>query len=684
MAELAKRRIARKDRVFDCFHGTTVADPYRWLEDDTAEDVKQWSKEQAEDFETYIAQFPLKAELHTRLTDLWNYAKCSAPEYVNGVYYAWRNDGLQNQSVLYRLKNLEDFGDVVLDPNTLSEDGTVAIMNSRFSPSGKYLAYTITRSGSDWQEINVMDMETLQNTPDVVKWVKYSGLSWMPNDEGVIYTRYPAMDSSNVLEANVLNAMAYLHKLGTLQDEDVLLYKNEAIPSDRPNIATDFNKKWLFMDVTQDTLPRNQLYFKPIDDVHASWLTISDNYDYGYNIIGVVDDIAYISTNKDAMRDKVIAYKLSASGAELLGDIVPEQEETNEWQSIVGNKLVCCFLNHAVHALKVYQLDGTFCHEIKLPAPGSVVGFAAKQNHDEFFVQFTSYLYPSSVLKYDINIAEGTTWFAPDIGFDFDQYETKQIFYASKDGTQVPLFITHKKGLAMDGKNPTLLYGYGGFTVSMTPSFTAHRLAWLERGGVYAVACIRGGSEYGEQWHQDGMLDKKQNCFDDFIAAGEYLIDQQYTHQEKLAIMGGSNGGLLTAACLTQRPDLFGAVVVAVPVIDMLRYHLFTAGRFWIGEYGNAENPEQFPFMYAYSPLHNVKMNTIYPPTIIMTADTDDRVVPGHARKFAATLQSADGGENPILIRIEKSAGHGHGKPVSKFIEEYSDLYTFLFSVLCK
>jgi len=429
-------------------------------------------------------------------------------------------------------------------------------------------------------------------------------------------------------------------------------------------------------------MPKNKLYYRLLSELDAPWLPIADNFDEGWEVIGVVDDVAYIKTQKEAPYGKVMSVKLTNNSAVDWQTVITDRGEMLEYVMIANNQLLCVTLHHATHRLMAHELDGTFVREIKLPAVGSLTGYFAKQRDKEMFIQFASVLYPNTVLKYSFATDKFETIFTPKTDFPFDEYETVQKFYTSKDGTQIPIFITCHKGLVKDESHPTLLYGYGGFTHSMTPSFSAAILAWLEKGGVYAVSCLRGGNEYGEAWHRAGILERKQNVFDDFNAAAEYLISEKYTCNKKLGIYGRSNGGLLTGACLTQRPDLYGAVVVGVPVLDMLRYHLFTAGRYWVGEYGCADNPKHFKFLYEYSPLHNVKMNTVYPPTLILTADTDDRVVPMHARKFAATLQAADGGVNPICIRIEESAGHGAGKPLSKVIDEWTDLFTFLFANL--
>jgi len=677
MKKLPTRPMTRRENVIDDYHGTKVADPYRWLEDDTAPDVKEWIKGQDDYFDAYMNGFPARQGFKERLTKLMHFARASSPKFVEGVYYTWRNDGLQNQWVLYRANNLDEIGEVFFDPNTLSEDGTVAVSNWAFSPKGNFWAYSLSESGSDWETVHVLDTNTKQKLPDVLRHVKFYGFSWLPDESGFFYTRYPAQNVETVLQAEALNSMICLHLLGRDQDEDKLIHHNPEHPEWDHHLETDHGKKWAFMTISYSTLFKNHLHFKRLDKLDGPWLQIAGDFEEGYSVLGVIDDRAYILTQKDALFGKIISLKLGDDGASDEKTVVPDCGETLEFGKIINNHILCCYTASAVNRVKIFAPNGAFVREIELPALGSVLDVSGKQDRDEFFIRFSSYLYPATVLRHDFSWGKPSVWFSPKIDFDFEGYETKQVFYDSKDGTKVPMFITCKKGLEFDGKNPTVLYGYGGFEASTTPSFSAVWLAWLEKGGVYAEACIRGGSEYGEAWHRAGMLESKQNVFDDFHAAAKWLIESRYTSPKHIGILGYSNGGLLTAACLTQRPELYGAVAVGVPVVDMLRFHLFTAGRYWTEEYGCADNAGQFKFLYAYSPLHNVKMNAVYPPTLVMTADTDDRVVPGQARKFVATLQAADAGENPICVRIEKSAGHGHGKPITKAINEMADLFAF-------
>ncbi|MCL2285604.1 MAG: prolyl oligopeptidase family serine peptidase [Firmicutes bacterium] len=685
MSNLPPRPTTRRELVVENFHGTPVADPYRWLEDDTAPEVQEWMASQNADFESYVSGHEVREQLRTRLTDLWHYNKAGLPSYHAGYYYTLRNDGLQNQHVLYRSANLHDIGEVVIDPNELSEDGTVAMMDYVISPKGNYMAYSLSKSGSDWQTIRVLDLNTKENCTDFLQHMKFSSTSWLADESGFFYNRYPEPTAASVLQTKAQNSMVCLHMLGQEQSRDRIIHQDPENPDWDFYAFTDHDKKWLFLHVRAgSTLRRNKLFYKPLTDVDSPWLPIASEFvEGGYSLINVANDVAYISTQNEAPFGKVLGVKLSETGALPPQVVIPDQGEMLNIVVIADNKLLCSFLHHATNCLKLYDLNGEFLREITLPSVGSVPAVSADKDRKEIFIQFSGFLFPSTILRYDFTTEETTTWFAPDINFPFDEYQTVQVFAPSKDGTKVPLFITHRKNIKLDGNNPTVLYGYGGFNISITPNFSVSNLVWLEKGGVFVQACLRGGDEYGEAWHRAGMLESKQNVFDDFISAGEYLIREKYTSREKLGIVGRSNGGLLTGACLTQRPDFFGAVVVWVPVLDMLRYHHFTSGRYWVGEYGCAENPEQFEFLYKYSPLHNVKMNTVYPPTLVMTADTDDRVVPGQARKFAATLQAADGGENPILIRIESSAGHGAGKPVGKVIAEQTDMYTF-FSVNLK
>ena len=681
---LPSRPKTRRDLIIDDYHGTKVADPFRWLEDDAAQEVQQWMDEQNAGFEKYINSFDIRQTFKLRLAELWHYPRVSVPSYKEGYYYTWRNDGLQNQPVLHRSADLNELGEVVLDPNLLSKDGTVAVKSNEVSPKGNYFAYGLSTSGSGWQVIKVLNLNTKENLNDLILHVYNTHICWLPNESGFFYTRYPEPKGTNMLEAEIKNSMVYLHILGQEQSEDTLMHSSPEHPEWGFGFFTDEGKKWVFMENYCSSLFKNQLHYKPLAKLNSPWLPIADDFEEGYELIGLVDDLAYLYTQKDAAFGKVMSLRLSEKGVEDWQTVIPDQGEKIESVHLVNNHLLVCSLHHATHRLNLYNLDGSLNNEIKLPPMASVADISAVQNREEFFIQIDGYLYPPTVFRYDFSNKEPSVWFAPKIAFPFDDYESYQVFCSSKDGVKIPLFITHRKGMKTDGRNPTLLYGYGGLNISGTPWFSVQRLAWLEKGGIYVTTCLRGGGEYGEAWHRAGMLESKQNVFDDFISAGEYLIGEKYTTAERLGIMGFSNGGLLAGACLTQRPDLYAAVIIGRPDLDMLRYHLFTTGQYFTSEFGCADDPRQFKFLYEYSPLHNVKINTIYPPTLIMTADTDDCCVPGHARKFAATLQMADAGENPILIRIEKSAGHGTGMPMGKVINESADLYTFLYVNLFK
>jgi prolyl oligopeptidase len=669
---------AKKVDATDDYHGVKVADPYRWLEDSDAEETIAWVEAQNKLTFDYIRSSPAYEKTKARLTELWNYPKYSNPIKKGGRYFFSKNDGLQNQSVVYMQQSLDSEPAVVIDPNKLSEDGTIALSKTSFSEDGKFLAYGLSAGGSDRQEFKIRDIDAETDFEEVIKWCKFSGIAWKHDNSGFYYNRFPEPISVAKEDQNNYNRV-YWHKLGTKQSKDILVFEQPEAKELGfwPSITDD--GKYLVLHVSHGTDPKNRIYFRKVKS-NGPFIKLLDKADANYSLIHNVGSTFYFKTNLEAPRGRIVAIDLKRLQRKNWKEILPEQEDVISFVKVVNNQFVISFMHDAYEVLKIFNLDGAFIREIELPAIGSVYGISGNYNDSEMFISFTSFLFPTTIFRYDFISNETTTFRKPEIDFDPSEYETKQAFYNSKDGARVPMFITHKKGLELDGSNPALLYGYGGFNVNMTPYFSISNLIWLEKGGVYIVANLRGGEEYGEAWHQAGMLDKKQNVFDDFIAAGEWLIENKYTNKSKLAIDGASNGGLLVAACINQRPDLFGAALCQVPVIDMLRYHKFTVGSYWIPEYGNAEtNPDHFKFLYAYSPLHNVKENIEYPPTLITTADTDDRVHPMHAKKFAATLQEKYKGQNPILLRVETKAGHGAGKPTTKRIEEYSDLYTFLF-----
>ncbi len=673
----------RKGDVVDDYHGTPIADPYRWLEDPAAPDVVAWTEAQNSRTRGFLDAIPARERLRERLTTLWDYPRWSIPEKEAGRTFFLKNDGLQNQAVLYVAPAPEAEPVELLDPNTLSDDGTIALTAISPSDDGLLLGYALSEAGSDWQRLLVRDVDERDDLPDVIRWCKFSPISWTRDSAGFFYARYPEPGTVAPEDANNYNCV-YYHRLGDTQADDTLIYER---PDDKelhfsPGVTDD--GRYLIIHATHGTDPRTRVYYKDLSS-DGPVVPLIEEEDARYVVIDNEGDSFLIQTDLHAPLGRVIAVDLRQPGRENWRELIAEGEDVLDSVVAAGDRLVAVRARDAQHRLMLYRRDGSADREVALPGIGSIESMSGKVGDPELFVSFTSFLYPTTPFRLDLSDANATLELLHESGIDFDasEYETTQVFYTSKDGTRVPMFLTHKRGLALDGNNPTLLYGYGGFNISLTPSFAIHRLAWLEAGGVFALANLRGGEEYGEEWHQAGMLEHKQNVFDDFIAAAEWLIDNGYTRREKLAINGGSNGGLLVAACMTQRPDLYGAVVCEVPVIDMLRYHKFTVGHFWVPEYGNAEeNVEQFRFLLAYSPLHNVREGVAYPPTLITSADTDDRVVPAHAKKFAATLQAAQSGDNPILIRIETRAGHGLGKPTSKIIDERADVYAFLFAVL--
>ena len=679
---------ARKDSTVDIYHGVEVPDPYRWLEDADSAETQAWVAQQnklTSDFLAVSAREKIKA----RLTKLMDYPRYSAPYKQGSRYFFWKNDGLQNQSVLYLQETLEGEPRVVINPNSMSEDGTVAVTNTAVSEDGALLAYTVSRSGSDRQEIKIRTIDTNQDYNETLQWCRFTSIAWQHDGSSFFYDRFP--DPNTVAPEDRVNySRVYWHKLGSPQSHDQLIYE---CPDNKelgfaPLITED--GRFLILYVYHGTDTKNRIYYRPMEST-GPFIKLLDSADARYDFIGNNDSIFYFDTDLNAPRGRIIAIDVNNPAPENRHQVIPQTEDVIDYVALINNQFVVAYLHDVHHRIKIYNLDGTFIREISLPTLGVIYDLSGKQKDTEMFFSFSSFLFPSTCYRYDFANGQLTIFQKPKIDFDPSGYETHQVFYHSRDGTRIPMFITHKKGLRLDGSNPTLLYGYGGFSINCKPFFSVSTLIWLEQGGVYAVANLRGGGEYGESWHQAGMLDKKQNVFDDFIAAAEWLIENKYTSPEKLTIRGGSNGGLLVAACMLQRPELFGAVVCQVPVTDMLRFQKFTVGRYWVPEYGNAEtNDEQFKSLYAYSPLHNVKSGVEYPTILVTSADTDDRVIPAHAKKFVATLQektleiSSKGknGKNPILLRVETKAGHGSGKPTSKAIDEQADIYAFLFKIL--
>lgn len=673
---------ARKTDQVDDYHGTKIADPYRWLENPDSEETRAWVEAQNKLTFSFLDQIPARAQIKARLTKLWNYERYGVPFKEGGRYFYQKNDGLQNQSVLYWSKALNDAGTVLLDPNTLSADGTVALAGYAISHDGNHLAYGLAASGSDWNEWKVRDITTGKDLNDHLKWLKFSGAAWTKDGSGFFYSRYDEPNEKTKLEdANYFQKL-YFHRLGTPQSADALVYERK--DQKEWGFAGEVSEdgRYLLISVWQGTDPRNRFFYQDLTKPDTKVVELLPNLEAAYNFIGNDGALFYFRTDLNAPRGRVIAIDTNQPGPSNWRELIPQATETLEGVSLVGEHFVASYLKDARTQIKQFELKGKLVREMKLPGIGTATGFGGKRADSETFYAFTSFTTPTTIYRYEVKTGQSNVFRQPTVDFKPAEYETKQVFYTSKDGTRVPMFITHKKGLKLDGQNPTLLYGYGGFNVSLTPAFSIKNLVWLEMGGVYAQPNLRGGAEYGEEWHLAGTKAQKQNVFDDFIAAAEWLIANKYTSTPKLAIHGGSNGGLLVGACMTQRPELFGATLPAVGVMDMLRFHKFTIGWAWTSDYGSPDNAEEFKALRAYSPLHNLKPGAKYPPTLITTADHDDRVVPAHSFKFAAALQAAQGGDAPTLIRIETKAGHGAGKPTTKMIEEIADEWGFLVKVL--
>ena len=672
----------RTTNQVDNYHGVSVPDPYRWLEDDNAAETKAWVTAQNKVTYGYLSAIPQGPAIKQRLKKLWNYERYGVPTKQGERYFFTRNDGLQNQAVLYTLPALDAEPTVLLDPNKLSTDGTIALAGMAISDDGKLMAYGLSASGSDWEEWKVRDVHTGQDLPDSLKWVKFSGAAWTKDGKGFFYSRYDEPKADAQLTKVNYFQKVYYHVVGTPQSADRLVYNRPDHKDWGFGTSVTDDGHYLLIDVTEGTDTRNRLYYQDLTTPGSPVVELLNDFDAQYSFVDNDGPIFWINTDLDAPRGRVIAVDITKPARANWREVIPQAAEPLKGVHTLNNSFVCEYLKDARSQVKLFSLTGQFLSELALPGIGSAGGFGGKRKDTETFYSYTSFTVPGSIYRQDLATGTSTLFRAPKVDFNPADYETTQIFYRSKDGTRVPMFITHKKGLALDGNNPTLLYGYGGFDISLSPTFSPAYLVWMEMGGVYAMANLRGGGEYGREWHEAGTKLKKQNVFNDFIAAGEWLIANHYTSSKKLAISGASNGGLLIGACETQRPDLFGACLPSVGVMDMLRFNKFTIGWAWMSDYGSPENPEEFKALHAYSPLHNIHPGTKYPPTLITTGDHDDRVVPAHSFKFAATLQAAQAGDAPILIRIETKAGHGAGKPTSKIIEEAGDKWAFLVQSL--
>jgi prolyl oligopeptidase len=679
----------RKGDVVEVLHGHKIADPYRWLEDPNSPETAAWVEAENKVTFAYLEKIPKRSAIKERLTKLWNYERYGVPSRHGSWTIFSKNDGLQNQAVIYKATSLTATPEVLLDPNTLSADGTVALSGMSFSEDGKYLAYATSASGSDWMEWKVREVATGKDLADVIKWSKFSGAAWMKDGSGFYYSRYDApKDEGEAFKAVNKFQKVYFHKVGTAQESDSLVYHRPDKADWGLGADVTEDGRWLLIYQSEGTNRENRLFIRDLADPNGQIQPFLDKFDASYNVVGNDGATFYVVTDKDAPRYRVVSIERGRTeqGKGEPGSwktVIPEASNRDVLSSVgmIADRFVAVWRTDAHEKLKLYAKDGKFESEIPLPSLGSVAGLTGKREDKDAFYAFTSFTYPTTIFRYDFGAKESTVFKQPKVDFDPNAFETKQVFYKSKDGTKVPMFIVHKKGLVLNGSNPTYLYGYGGFDVSLEPAFSTSNIVWMEMGGVYAQPNLRGGGEYGKEWHDAGRLKNKQNVFDDFIAAAEWLIANKYTSTPKLAIGGGSNGGLLVGAVMTQRPDLFGAALPAVGVMDMLRYHKFTIGWAWKSDYGDPEIKEDFETALKYSPLHNLKP-AAYPATLVTTGDHDDRVVPAHSHKFIAALQAAQQGKAPVLTRIETKAGHGAGKPTAKIIEERADQWAFLTQAL--
>jgi prolyl oligopeptidase len=665
----------KKVDVKDDYFGTIVPDPYRWFEDTGSEDVKAWIEAENEVTFSYLEQIPFREKIRQRLTELYDYPKYSSPFRVGDHYFFYKNEGLQNQSVIYVQEGLEGEPEVFIDPNELSPDGTIRIYLTGFSEDDRYAAYSRSEAGSDWQEIRIMEIATKKELEDCIQWVKFSGAAWY--NDGFFYSGYDKPEEGQELKEQNKYQKIFYHKLGESQEKDKLIYEDREHPLRYVSADITEDSRYLILVVSEGT-SGNELYYKELGNEEAGFKPLVTGFDHDTYVIDNMEKDFLVYTNIDAPNYRVVKVDPEAPEQDNWSDIIPEKEEVLNSANTAGGYLFCRYLKDAHTQVFQHDMDGSLIREIELPALGTASGFGGRKEHKSLFYVFTSFTYPPTIFKYQVEDGTSEVFRKTEISFNPEDYETRQVFYTSKDGTQVPLFIVHKKGIKREGKNPALLYGYGGFNISLLPGFSSTRIFLLENGFIFAQANLRGGGEYGEEWHKAGMLLNKQNVFDDFIAAGEYLIDEKYTSQDKLAIAGASNGGLLVGAAMTQRPDLFAVALPAVGVMDMLRYHKFTVGWGWAVDYGSSDEEEHFKNLYSYSPLHNLKEGVCYPATLVTTADHDDRVVPAHSFKFIAALQEKHGCDNPVLIRIENRSGHGSSS-TTKMIDELTDEYAFMF-----
>jgi prolyl oligopeptidase len=664
----------------DNYHGIEVADPFRWLEDDVRESaaVKNWVDAQNKVTFAYLASIPERALIAKRMRELWDYERFSLPKKDGGRYFYEYNNGLQNQEVIYTQTSLDGDAELLIDPNTWSDDGTIALAGYYPSKDGSHIAYTIQDGGSDWRAARVLNVETGETLDEHLEWLKFTGLSWAGDGSGFYYGRYPATSAAEKYQSLNKNRKVYFHRIGTDQEQDDVVYERPDHPDWGPSGTVTDDGQHLVITISVGTDERYSIVHQDLTDPAAEPEMIIEGFDYDYTLIGSVGDELYFRTNNGAPKNRLITIDPKNPQPEHWREVIAEAEDVLDNVSLVGGRIVTEYMQDAWSVVKIFDLEGEQTGAVNLPGIGTAYGFRGEVDDPETFFGYESFNMPDTINRLDVVTGEVEVFKKPQLAFDPDDYQVEQVFYESRDGTRVPMFISHHKDVVPDGNRPTLLYGYGGFSISMQPSYRTTRLAWMEMGGIYAEANLRGGGEYGEDWHQAGTKLNKQNVFDDFIAAGEYLIDNNYTNSEKLAIFGGSNGGLLVGAVTNQRPELFGVAIPAVGVMDMLRFHHFTAGRFWTDDYGSSDNPEEFAALRAYSPYHNISEGAEYPAILVTTADTDDRVVPGHSFKYAAAIQRAQGGEAPVLIRIETRAGHGAGVPTDKVIEDYADRWAFI------